>query len=413
MKRMYGLIGQTLKHSYSKEIHESFFAEEYRLLETEPQGLADLLNDPELCGANVTIPYKRRILPLLNKVEEEAAKIGSVNTVVRGENGEWIGYNTDLYGFRETLKRKGFAFQGAKIVILGSGGASKTVQYAAKTAGAKEIVVVSRNGAVSYRDLPKHFDADYLVNTTPVGMFPHTEDRPVSLRGFERLSGVMDLIYNPHRTLLLQEAEERKIPCIGGLYMLVAQAKAAEELFFRRSIPNEKAEQVYAELNRRMQNIVLIGMPGCGKSSAGKALAELTGRELVDLDAVVEREQGRTIPEIFCTDGEEGFRALERAAILQYGKCSGKILVTGGGAVKDVRNRAALRCNGRVYHIERATELLPKEGRPLSLKTDLCEMYRERYPLYQSFCDCSVENDTTVGELAWKIWRDYEEHLGD
>ena len=274
--------------------------------------------------------------------------------------------------------RAGISLSGKKVVIFGSGGASLTAQYAAKTAGAKETVVVSRGGADNYENLSRHSDAQILVNTTPLGMYPHTGELPADPALFPACEGVLELVYNPRRTALAFRAEELGIPCSDGLSMLIAQANAAEELFFERAIPEGENDRIAKLLRSSMQNIVLIGMPGSGKTTIGNALATLTGRTAIDLDERIASQAGMPIPQIFASRGEQAFRALEREQAQNWGKESALILTTGGGIVKDERNYHQLKQNGRIYELERALSLLPREGRPLSQSGDLSEMLPSR-----------------------------------
>lgn len=406
-ERIYGLLGRTLKHSYSVPIHRALGNEGYALFEIEPDQLCAFLAREDIGGLNVTIPYKRDVMAFCDVLDETAREIGSVNTIVRRADGLLAGYNTDAYGLRYMAARAGISLAGKKVVIFGSGGASLTAQSVAKAAGAKEIVVVSRGGTDNYDNLNCHADAQVLVNTTPVGMYPHTGELPVDPALFPACEGVLELIYNPRRTALAFRAAERGISCSEGLSMLTAQAKAAEELFFGRAIPDGENERILHLMRQSTQNIVLIGMPGSGKTTVGTALARLTGRTAIDLDEQIMKADGRTIPEIFAQSGETAFRALEREAAQTWGKESGLILVTGGGVVKDERNYHSLKQNGRIYQIERALLLLPREGRPLSQAADLNAMLRERAPLYARFRDASISNKTTPEDAAKQIWQEF------
>ena len=405
--RIFGLLGRTLKHSYSVPIHRALGNESYALYEREPDELGAFLAREDIGGLNVTIPYKRDVMAFCDALDETAREIGSVNTIVRRADGRLAGYNTDAYGLRYMAARAGISLAGKKTVILGSGGASLTAQYVAKTAGAKEIVVVSRGGADNYGNLSRHQDAQVLVNTTPVGMYPHTGELPMDPAMFPACEGVLELVYNPRRTALAFRAAELGIPCSEGLSMLTAQAKAAEELFFGRAIADGENERILRLMRQSMQNIVLIGMPGSGKTTVGQALARLTGRTAIDLDEQIVKIDGRTIPEIFAQSGEAAFRALERETAQTWGKESGLILISGGGIVKDERNYHSLKQNGRIYQLERELSLLPRDGRPLSQTANLDAMLRERAPLYARFRDASISNKTTPEEAARQIWQDF------
>lgn len=412
-KRIFGLLGRTLGHSWSAPIHKALGCEDYRLIELEPEELASFLARPDIGGLNVTIPYKRDVMAYCDVVDAAAQAIGSVNTLARRTDGKLYAWNTDAVGFRWMAERAGISLSGRKVVILGSGGASLTAQAVCRTMGAAEIVVISRSGENNYENLSHHADAEILVNTTPVGMYPHNGVSPADLRNFPNSLGVLDVIYNPRRTALLLQAEELGIPCSDGLPMLVAQAKAAEEHFFNKTIPDSENERILAMLRRDATNIVLIGMPGCGKTSVGQALAELTGREAIDLDQRIVEKAGRSIPEIFAAEGEAAFRALEREVTAEIGKLSAKIILTGGGVVKDPRNYAPLHQNGRIYHLLRDLAVLPTDGRPLSQGADLAAMWTEREPMYARFRDVLMENSGSIEETAQAIWRDFCENSGD
>ena len=413
MEKVYGLLGRKLGHSWSAPIHHALGCAAYRLLELEPEELASFLGREDIGGLNVTIPYKRDVMPLCDVIDEAALAIGSVNTIVRRADGKLHAYNTDAAGFCYMARRAGIGFAGKKAVILGSGGASLTAQAMSRKLGAREVVVISRSGPDNYENLDRHADADIVVNTTPVGMYPNNGAAAVDLTRFPNCTGVLDLIYNPRRTALLLQAEALGIPCSDGLPMLVAQATAAEEHFFGKAIPDSENQRILAMLRQDTQNIVLIGMPGCGKTTVGQALARLTGREAIDIDQRIVERAGRTIPDIFAKDGEAAFRALEREETAEAGKLSGKILLTGGGVVKDQRNYAPLRQNGRIYQLQRDLAVLPTDGRPLSAGADLEAMYAQRSPLYARFRDAAIDNNGTVEDTAAAIWRDFLEHSGD
>ncbi len=412
-EKVYGLLGRKLGHSWSVPIHAALGCAGYRLYELEPEKLTAFLRRTDIGGLNVTIPYKRDVMPLCDEIDPAAADIGSVNTLVRGADGKLRGYNTDIDGFCYMARRAGIGFAGKKVVVLGSGGASLTAQAAARREGAQEITVISRSGPDNYGNLDRHADAEIVVNTTPVGMYPGNGAAPVDLSAFPRCEGVLDVIYNPRRTALLLQAEALGIPCCDGLPMLVAQAKTAEERFFGKPISDEENERILSQLRREMGNIVLIGMPGSGKSSIGQLLADLTGREAVDIDQKIADRAGCSIPEIFAQGGEAAFRVLEREETAKAGALTGKILLTGGGVVKTPENYGALRQNGRVYHLLRDLNVLPTDGRPLSQGADLAEMWREREPLYRKFRDVSIDNNCPAAETAQAIWRDFCAHIGD
>lgn len=409
---VYGLLGRKLGHSWSVPIHQALGCGDYRLIELEPAELPAFLSREDIGGLNVTIPYKMDVMPLCDAVDENATAIGSVNTIVR-RDGKLLAFNTDADGFCFMARRAGVDFHGKKALVLGSGGASRTAVACARKLGAREVVVISRSGPDNYENLSRHADADIVVNTTPVGMYPGNGAAAVDLTAFPRCRGVLDLIYNPHRTALVLQAQALGIPCSDGLSMLVAQAKAAEEHFFSRTIADGENERILSALRHQMENIVLIGMPGCGKSTVGAALAALTGREAVDIDAEIVRRAGCTIPEIFARGGEAEFRRLEHQATAEAGKRTGCILLTGGGAVKTPENYGALRQNGRIYHLLRDVDALPTDGRPLSQGADLAAMWQARKPLYERFRDTVIDNNGPAEETAQAIWRDFCAYSGD
>ena len=409
---LYGLIGETLKHSWSVPIHQALGCDAYRLYELKPEELAGFLTENEIGGLNVTIPYKKAVIPFCSALDPYAEAIGSVNTLVPDGKGGLLGYNTDAIGLSYIAKRSGISFRDAKVVILGTGGTSLTAQAVVKREGAKELVIVSRTGENNYENLSRHFDADILINTTPVGMYPHNGECLVDLKAFTRLRGVLDVVYNPLRTALLLQAEELDLPHSNGLPMLVAQAVAAEEHFFGKKIDDSEIERIIADLGREMQNIVLIGMPGSGKSTVGRILAGKTGRETIDLDAEIVRMAGCSIPELFRDRGEEAFRKLETEAVRQAGKETGKIIITGGGVVTRRENYAPLHQNGRIYQLDRDLDLLPIDGRPVSQKTSVRELYEKRAPMYASFRDVLIGNDAGIDDAADAIWRDYCDNTG-
>ena len=405
---VYGLIGRTLSHSWSAPIHKALGCREYRLIELEPEKLESFLKNEDIGGLNVTIPYKRDVMHLCAELADSARRVGSVNTIVPSHQG-LCGHNTDLYGLQYALHRAGISLSGRKVLILGSGGASLAAKAAAEIEGARDIIVISRSGPDNYQNISRHRDADVLINTTPVGMSPNNGVLLVDPKDFPHCAGVADMIYNPLRTAFLMRAEALALPCTGGLPMLVAQAAAAEELFTGEKGACDKIEAILRDLRQGMENIVLIGMPGCGKTTIGKELAELTGRPLIDIDGEIVKATGCSIEDIFARGGETEFRKLEWEQTALAGQKSGHIIVTGGGVVKTPGNYPALHQNGRIYHIERDTALLEREGRPLSLAGNLETMYRERRPLYERFRDVAIQNNKTPRGVAEMIWRDFRE----
>ena len=391
----YGLIGRTLGHSWSPQIHAVLGSVPYDLYQVEPEALEDFLCNTELAGMNVTIPYKKAVLPCCTALSEIASQSASVNTLVRHADG-WHGANTDYDGFLYMARSSGIAVAGKKALVFGSGGVSGTVCLALRKLGAKSVTVISRSGKDRYENLDRHADAQILVNCTPVGMFPNVGEAVIGLDRFPACEGVFDLIYNPLKTALLLDAEARGIPFSDGLPMLVAQAVRASELFQNRTIPDDTIRAVERKLRAQMRNIILIGMPGCGKSTLGKLLAARLSKRFIDLDAEIVRTAGRDIETIFREESEAGFRIRETAELAKWGKESGLVLATGGGCVTQPQNRDLLRQNGTVIWVRRSLNALPTDGRPLSRKGGLDVMYETRRPLYEAFCDCAVDNDRTV-----------------
>ena len=398
----YGLLGETLGHSFSPQIHAALADYDYRLYPTPPEAVEDLFRRRAFKGLNVTIPYKQTVIPLCDEVDAGAAAIGAVNTVVN-RDGKLTGYNTDIDGLIYLAKRTRVDMAGKKAVILGSGGTSRTARAAARALGASEVAVISRHGEDNYENLSRHGDAQVLINTTPVGMFPHAGVSPVSLDAFPKLEGVLDVVYNPLRTALVMEAEKRGIPCSCGLPMLVAQAKRAAELFTGAAIPDHRLESVIAALTAQVQNVVLIGMPGCGKSAVGRTLARRLGKPFVDLDHLAADRAGKSIPEMFAQEGEDAFRSLESELVREAGAQTGCVLSTGGGVVTREENYPPLHQNGVIVHIRRDIRLLPTAGRPVSQSTDLHALWRRREPLYHAFADLTVDNDSTIEGAAAEI----------
>lgn len=398
----YGLLGETLGHSFSPQIHAALADYDYRLYPTPPEAVEDLFRRRAFKGLNVTIPYKQTVIPLCDEVDAGAAAIGAVNTVVN-RDGKLTGYNTDIDGLIYLAKRTRVDISGRKVVILGSGGTSCTARAAARALGASEVAVISRHGEDNYENLSRHADAQVLINTTPVGMFPHAGVSPVSLDAFPKLEGVLDVVYNPLRTALVMEAEKRGIPCSCGLPMLVAQAKRAAELFTGAAIPDHRLESVIAALTAQVQNVVLIGMPGCGKSAVGRTLARRLGKPFVDLDHLAADRAGMSIPEMFAQEGEDAFRSLESELVREAGAQTGCVLSTGGGVVTREENYLPLHQNGVIVHIRRDIRLLPTAGRPVSQSTDLHALWRRREPLYHAFADLTVDNDSTIEGAAAEI----------
>lgn len=402
----YGLIGNPLGHSFSPQLHRALGGYDYALWPlTEPQ-LEPFLTKREFSAVNVTIPYKKAVIPYCAALTEEAQQIGSVNCLRKEPDGTLLGHNTDLYGLLYLARRAGVQLKGKKVAILGSGGTSLTAQAAARKEGAREVLVVSRRGELTYERLVKeHRDTEVLINTTPVGMFPHEGAYAVDPSLFPHLEGALDAVYNPLRTAFIQKVEDMGLPCFGGLPMLAAQAWAAARFFTGEEIPEEKLEKALSQLELSLTNLILCGMPGSGKSSLGALCAQQLGRTFVDLDAEIEKAAGCSIPEIFQKEGEEGFRRRETEALRQLNREKGLVLATGGGTVLREENQGLLRQNGLCVWVRRPLESLPTQGRPLSQGglEKLQAMYQAREPLYRKVSRAILENTGTLQEGAEKL----------
>ena len=404
----YGCIGEHLPHSFSREIHEQIGAYAYELKELTPDELPVFLTVRAFRGINVTIPYKQAVIPFLDEIDETAKAIGAVNTVVN-RNGKLFGFNTDLDGLTRLIRRIGLDLKGKKVLIPGTGGTSRTASFAAEKLGAREILRVSRTGregSLTYEDvLRNHTDAEIILNTTPCGMFPETDAQPLPLDPFDRLQGVADVIYNPLRSRLVLDARSRGIPAEGGLYMLVAQAVRASELFLDTVYPEDLTDRIYEEILRRKENIVLIGMPGSGKSAVGRILAGRTGWPLADTDQLVTEKAGKPIPDIFREDGEPAFRDLESSVIRDLAKTGGQIISTGGGAVLRPENVTALRQNGRLFWLDRDPgALVPTDDRPLAdTEEKMKQLYLAREPVYRAAADEIIPVSGTPEDTAARI----------
>ena len=393
----YGLIGEKLGHSYSCQVHRALGNPDYVLKEIAPDALGDFLRARDFAGLNVTIPYKQAVIPYVDALTDTAREVGAVNTLYFDASGALWGDNTDVYGFCTMLE--GIDVRGKKALVLGSGGTSHTACYALRALGAGDCIVVSRRGAVNYENVYSlHADAEGIVNATPVGMFPNNGARPIDIRRFPRLCAVADVIYNPARTALLQDADALGIPRAGGLSMLVAQAARSVERFSGRALGEEAWRGALRQVAASLRGVALVGMPGCGKSTIAQAVAQELGRACVDLDAEIEREAGKSIPEIFAQDGEEAFRAAETRAARQFSR-ENAVLATGGGCVLRAENAQALRANSLVVWLKRAIDQLPREGRPLSVG-NLYEMEQKRAPYYLAASDVQIENQGSVEEVA-------------
>ncbi len=399
-----GLLGRHLSHSYSPQIHSMLGDYDYHLFEIEPENLAYFLKSNDFDGLNVTIPYKKAVIPYCHSLSPQAKALGSVNTIVKTSDGQLIGHNTDYFGFASLLKHAGITGGNQKVLILGSGGASVTCEAVLRAEGA-DVIIISRSGENNYDNLYLHKDAVLIVNATPVGMYPNNGQSPIDLSLFPALKGVIDLIYNPARTALLLDAEKRGILTVNGLWMLVAQAKESAQWFTGKEIEDRKISKIHTILQKQMENIILIGMPGCGKSAVGALLADYTGKKFIDADAAIVEKAGMSIPEIFAEGGEDAFRKIETQVLSELGKCSGFVIATGGGCVTRRENYPLLHQNGRIIWLKRDITELPTEGRPLSQRGKLTDMYTVRAPLYEAFADITFQNNQAPEVVADEILR--------
>ena len=399
-----GLIGKTLKHSYSPQIHSKFGGYTYDLIElADLTELENFIKNGDYDAFNVTIPYKKDVMQFLDYVSPLATKIGAVNTVVK-KGGKAYGYNTDFWGINYMLSSAGITLQGKKVMILGSGGASNTAKVFAKESGAKEVVIVSRTGEVNYENCYDQTDTEVIINATPVGMFPESFSSPIDIERFANLSGVADAIYNPSLTKLTYTAKKKGIAHVNGLPMLVAQAKYARDFFLGIKDDDKLIAPIVKDIARETENIVLIGMPGSGKSTVGKKLAEMTGKKFIDTDELIVKMENKTIPEIFSYFGEDAFRDLEEKALKIATNERGAIIATGGGIIKRMENHYPLSSNGKVVWLKRDINSLSTKGRPLSKSAEeLKKLYLERKELYNECASVVVYNDKSVCETAKEI----------
>ena len=402
----YGLIGEKLGHSWSCEIHAMIPADyEYELRELKPEEVGPFVSSRDFRAFNVTIPYKKAVIPFLDRLSEEAARTGSVNTVVN-RGGVLYGYNTDVFGLTAELTRDGNVIRGKNAFVLGTGGVSRSAAEAARRAGAKSVSFVSRakkEGAVTYAELlARAGEAEYLVNCTPVGMYPRNGESPVNPADYPRLCGVTDLIYNPLRTELIRQARALGLPAQNGLYMLCAQAVKAASLFFDRDFDPALAGEICETLTKQKENIVLIGMPACGKTTVGRLLAARLGRPFLDTDDLIVERAGKSIPDIFAREGEAVFRQMESDVIREAGAKTGAVIATGGGAVLRPGNVTALQQNGRVVFLDRSPERLsPGTGRPLFADPQQAfQLYAQREPLYRAAADATVNANGSIAETV-------------
>ena len=408
----FGLLGRTLGHSFSPRIHSALGNANYELFEREPSQLQEFFADPELQGINITIPYKVNALEACDVVDPRAERIGCVNTMVR-KDGKWHGYNTDYDGFVFTLQHAGIDVAGKECIILGDGASSATVHVALEDLGAKNIVHLSRKTAPFYGDAPNYYEtAQIIINCTPIGMYPHNPANLIDITQFSKLEGVVDLIYNPRRTILLLQAEMMEIPHCDGLPFLVAQGVEAANHFQGESFGTKEIEQILRDMRREKENIILIGMPGVGKTTVGKALGEEMGRTCVDVDHELEKEIG-DISTYITEQGEPAFREKEAEMIAKLGTQTGLVISTGGGCVTVPKNFAHLRQNSRIYQLTQPVENLSTSGRVLSSGgiERLRELEATRTPMYESFAQCIVEHNRNAPETVAAILEDFEANL--
>lgn len=406
-----GLLGRTLGHSFSPAIHAAIDANySYELFECEPDVL-DAFFQEDWQGINVTIPYKETVMPYCTDIDDKATRIGCVNTIVRDAAGHLHGTNTDYDGFAFALDHAGIKITNRKCLILGNGATSKTIRTVLEDKGAREILNIARHDGIPYSDIHLHHDAEVIVNATPVGMYPKNPARLIDLDSFNYLEAVFDVIYNPHRTQLLLDAESLDVKTCDGLPMLVAQAVYAAKHFAGITDIEARIVPILEKMQRDDENIVLIGMPGVGKSTIGKRLAEALKRPFVDIDAKIEERYG-SVPDYINTHGIDAFRAIETAVVAEFGKEHGQIIATGGGCVTVPTNKDLLRQNGRLYWLQRPLEQLPTNGRPLSAGgiDTLKALYKERQPLYADFADVTVQN-TRISDTVQQILEDFHEAM--
>ncbi len=412
----YGLIGEKLAHSFSREIHEKIGDYPYELIELTKEELREFMTEKDFSAINVTIPYKKDVIPYLSYISDEAKRIGAVNTIVN-KDGSLYGYNTDYEGMMRLIMRvTGDKPLFGKVLILGTGGTAFTCKVVVSDLGAEEVITVSRSSSsdtVTYeKAVELHSDASFIINCTPVGMYPNDGESPIDLSSFTQLSGVIDAIYNPLRTPLIRQAKKLGIPCEGGLYMLVSQGVAAYGYFFGTDAPKELCDRIYNEVLKEKENIVLVGMPSCGKSSIGKALSVTLRRHFYDSDEPISEEANMSIPEIFLRYGEAHFRYLETKSIKKLSSgIWGAVIATGGGAVLREENVDMLKANGRLIFLDRSLDnLIPTSDRPLSNDIEALTMrYEERHPIYLSVCDDIVDGNGSVTEVASEIIKKLKE----
>jgi len=391
VEKTFGLLGEKLGHSYSPLIHSYLGDYNYVLYEVSSSELTRFMSERKFDGINITIPYKQAVIPHCATLSKEARTIGSVNTIIKDKDGLLHGYNTDYFGFGIMLELAGIKPSDKKALVLGDGGSAKTVRAVLGDSGAREVITISRKGNENYGNISRHYDADIIINTTPVGMYPDNCNSPLNLDEFRQLTGVADLIYNPMNTRLLLKAGQLGIPCINGLSMLVGQAEMASRIFTGVSARHELIDEIIKTIKHKTQNLVLIGMPGCGKSTTGRYLAEMTGRQFSDIDDLIEKTAGKNIPEIFREDGEDTFRSMETQVLGEAAKKSGIIIAAGGGVVTRPENLDLMQQNSRIVYLRNKINKLKTEGRPLSLGVGVEILAKQRLPLYEAWSDYIID----------------------
>ena len=403
---MYGLIGEKLGHSFSKEIHQKLADYEYQLIELSKEEFSDFMTKREFDGINVTIPYKEAVIPYLDQLDPRAEKIGAVNTIVN-RNGKLIGYNTDFDGILYLLEANNIELHNKTVMILGTGGTCKTISAVCSELGAKQVYKVSRSGGIyfNYEQAEELEDVEVIFNASPRGMYPNNYEKPFNTTYLPKLESVVDVVYNPLNTNLVLMALAQNLNSVGGLEMLVAQAKRAAEIFTDTKIDDSKNAEIYLDLCRRLQNIVLIGMPCSGKSTVGKAVAEKLDKPFVDIDEEIVKAAGKSIPEIFAAEGEDAFRKMEQETLKKIAAQGGQVIATGGGIVKDMRNIQALQQNGILFFLDRDLDnMITDDNRPLTKnKEDLQKLLEERYDIYDRYCDCKIANNGAVDDAVNEI----------
>ena len=401
---IYGLLGEKLGHSFSKEIHQRISDYTYNLIEVSKEDFPSFMKEKKFKAINVTIPYKEMVIPYMDYIDSKAQEINAINTVVN-KDGLLYGYNTDYLGLKALIENNNIKIENKKVLVLGTGGTSKTASVVLKDLKAKEVIFVSRSkreNTVTYEEVKDfHNDADVIVNTSPSGMYPNVEGLLVDLDWFTNLTAVVDVVYNPLNTKIVQKALKKGIKAVTGLYMLVAQAVYASSIFLDKQIDESLIDIVYQELLLKKENIVLIGMPSCGKSTIGKLIASKLDKEFVDSDEEIEKRIGMKIKDFLSKDNEEEFRNIETEVIKELSLKNNLVISTGGGVIKKEINIEYLKFNGKVFFIDRPLELLQAtSSRPLSNTFDaLSKLYHERYPIYLKSTDVVVKNDKTIEEI--------------